>query len=149
MKVSWLMRAWLWSVLKIINSQQQPLSALKDCCQKSWSNPFCSTVFCLQDPGWRLSEFLDGDGRLPEQNKFPPKHPKYTLFGWIGSVLHQDEGGIGKSIPDAQENSRNPKDFPRAKPEGNREGRGDGFPNTSRVLVERGYNISLLSTKYQ
>ena len=30
-----------------------------------------------------------------------------------GSVLHQDEGGIGKSIPDAQEISRDPKDFPR------------------------------------
>ena len=43
---------------------------------------------------------------------------------YIGSVLHQDEGGIGKSIPDAQEISRDPKDFPRAKPEGNLEGRG-------------------------
>ena len=32
---------------------------------------------------------------------------------WIGSVLHQDKGGIGKSIPDAQEISRDPKDFPR------------------------------------
>ena len=35
------------------------------------------------------------------------------------SVLHQDEGGIGKSIPDAQKISRDPRDFPRAKPEGN------------------------------
>ena len=40
------------------------------------------------------------------------------------SVLHQDEGGIGKSIPDAQQISRDPRDFPRAKPEGNLEGRG-------------------------
>ena len=40
------------------------------------------------------------------------------------SVLHQDEGGIGKSIPDAREISRDPRDFPRAKPEGNLEGRG-------------------------
>ena len=40
----------------------------------------------------------------------------------IGSVLHQDEGGIGKSIPDAQEISRDPKDYPRAKTEGNLEG---------------------------
>ena len=40
------------------------------------------------------------------------------------SVLHQNEGGIGKSIPDAQEISRDPRDFPRAKPEGNLEGRG-------------------------
>ena len=43
---------------------------------------------------------------------------------WIGSVLHQDKGGIGKSIPDAQEISQDPKDIPRAKPEGNLEGRG-------------------------
>ena len=42
----------------------------------------------------------------------------------IVSVLHQDEGGIGKSIPDAREISRDPRDFPRAKPEGNLEGRG-------------------------
>ena len=42
----------------------------------------------------------------------------------IVSVLHQDEGGIGKSIPDARKISRDPRDFPRAKPEGNLEGRG-------------------------
>ena len=42
----------------------------------------------------------------------------------IVSVLHQNEGGIGKSIPDAQEISRDPRDFPRAKPEGNLEGLG-------------------------
>ena len=35
----------------------------------------------------------------------------------IVSVLQQEEGGIGKSIPDA-------RDFPRAKPEENLEGRG-------------------------
>ena len=39
-------------------------------------------------------------------------------------MLHQDEGGIGKSIPDARKISRDPRDFPRAKPEGNLEGRG-------------------------
>ena len=61
----------------------------------------------------------------------------------IGSVLHQDEGGIGESIPDAQEISRDPKDFPRAKPEGNLEGRGDGFPNNSRVLVEDGHSLNI------
>ena len=44
--------------------------------------------------------------------------------GRIVSVLHQDEGGIGKSIPDARKISRDPRDFPRAKPEGNLEGRG-------------------------
>ena len=42
----------------------------------------------------------------------------------IVSVLHQDEGGIGKSIPDVKEISWDPRDFPRAKPEGNLEGRG-------------------------
>ena len=39
-------------------------------------------------------------------------------------MLHQDEGGIGKSIPDARKISQDPRDFPRAKPEGNLEGRG-------------------------
>ena len=32
----------------------------------------------------------------------------------IVSVLHQDEGGIGKSIPDGRKISRDPRDFPRA-----------------------------------
>ena len=40
------------------------------------------------------------------------------------SVLHQDEGGIGKSILDGQKISRDPKDFPLAKPEVNLESRG-------------------------
>ena len=56
----------------------------------------------------------------------------------IVSVLHQKEGGIGKYIPDAQEISQDPRHFPRAKPEGNLEGGGDNFPNTSRVLVKYG-----------
>ena len=34
----------------------------------------------------------------------------------IVSMLHQNQGGIGKSIPDAQEISRDPRDFPMAKP---------------------------------
>ena len=38
-------------------------------------------------------------------------------------VLHKNEGGIEKSIPDAREISRDPRYFPRAKPEGNLEGR--------------------------
>ena len=42
----------------------------------------------------------------------------------IVTALHQNEGGIGKSIPDAQKISWDPRDFPRAKPEGNLEGRG-------------------------
>ena len=39
-------------------------------------------------------------------------------LGGIGSVLHQDEGDIGKSIPDAQEISRDSRDVLRAHPEG-------------------------------
>ena len=39
-----------------------------------------------------------------------------------------NEGGIGKSIPDAQEISRDLRDFPRAKTEGNLEGRGKYLP---------------------
>ena len=30
---------------------------------------------------------------------------------YLGSVIHQDEGGIGKSIPDAQEISWDPRDL--------------------------------------
>ena len=105
------------------------------------------------------------------------------------SVLHQDSGGIGKSIPSALEISLGhgfctprPSGFPSgfalgkslgsrgAKPmaagnlsrfpstleislglrpreisrvSGNLSGVGDGFPNTSLVLVEHGYNPSL------
>ena len=41
-----------------------------------------------------------------------------TYMMGIVSVLHQNEGGIGKSIPDAQDISRDPRDVPRARPEG-------------------------------
>ena len=34
-------------------------------------------------------------------------------------MLHQNEGGFGKSIPDAQEIYGDLRDFQRAKPEGN------------------------------
>ena len=39
--------------------------------------------------------------------------------------------------------SLTPKRFPetREKPKGNLEGGGDGFPNTSRVLVEHGHSL--------
>ena len=65
------------------------------------------------------------------------------------SVLHQNSGVIGKSIPSALEISLDPRDFPRASPSGNllglrkSLGRRDGFPNTSLVLVEHGYNLYL------
>ena len=42
----------------------------------------------------------------------------------IVSVLHENEGGIGKSIPSALEISLNPRDFPRASPSGNLSGLG-------------------------
>ena len=57
------------------------------------------------------------------------------------SVLHQNSGGIGKSIPSALQISLNPRDFSRASPSGNLSGVGDGFPNTSLALVGHGYNI--------
>ena len=56
----------------------------------------------------------------------------------IVSVHCLEEGCIGKYIP------RGPRDFPRgakSPPEGNLEGGGDGFPNTSRVLVEHGHSL--------
>ena len=59
----------------------------------------------------------------------------------IGSVPHQDEGGIGKSIPDAQEISQDPSPREILRVEGNLEGRGDEFPNNSRVLVEDGHSL--------
>ena len=40
------------------------------------------------------------------------------------SVLHQNSGGIGKSIPSALEISLDPRDFPRASPSGNLSGLG-------------------------
>ena len=40
------------------------------------------------------------------------------------SVLHQNSGGIGKSIPSALEISLNPRDFPQASPSGNLSGLG-------------------------
>ena len=50
-----------------------------------------------------------------------------NIMGDIASLLHQDEGGIGKSIPDAQKISRGrcPREISRV--EGNLEGRGDFF----------------------
>ena len=60
-------------------------------------------------------------------------------------MLHQNEGGIGKSIPDPQEISWNPRDFPREilKVEGNLMGGGDGFPNNLLVLVEHRFNLDM------
>ena len=43
------------------------------------------------------------------------------------SVLHQNSGGIGKSIPSALQISLDPRDFPRASPSGNLSGLGKSF----------------------
>ena len=59
-------------------------------------------------------------------------------------ALHQNSGVIGKFIPSALEISLEPQVFPRASPSGNLSdlenllGVGDGFPNTSLVLMEDG-----------
>ena len=71
------------------------------------------------------------------------------------SVLHQDSGGIGKSIPSALEISLG-NGFCTPRPPGNPEGLGvqnpwpreilgvgDGFSNPSLLLVEHGYNLNL------
>ena len=49
-----------------------------------------------------------------------------------------NEGGIGKSISDALEISRDQRDISMV--EGNLEGRGGGFPNTSLVWMVHKYN---------
>ena len=64
-----------------------------------------------------------------------------TVSEKIVSVLHQNEGGIGKSIPDAREISRGRSLKEISRVEGNLEGGGDGFLNTSRVLVEYGHSL--------
>ena len=65
------------------------------------------------------------------------------------SVLHQNSGGIGKSIPSRFPSTLEislglrPREISRVS--GNLSGVGDGFPNTSLVLVEHGYNPTLLA----
>ena len=61
---------------------------------------------------------------LCQQNKNKFLTSLTNISEKIVSVLHQDEGGIAKSIPDGRKISQDPRDFPRAKPEGNLEGRG-------------------------
>ena len=56
------------------------------------------------------------------------------------SALHQNSRGIGKSIPDSQEISWDPRDFPRAKPKENPEGL---------VLVEYGYILFTHDLEYR
>ena len=64
--------------------------------------------------------------------------------------------GLGVQNPRPRKISRislDPRDFPRASPSGNllglgKLGGGDGFPNTSLVLVEHGYNTSRVLVEY-
>ena len=60
------------------------------------------------------------------------------------SVLHQDLGGIGKSIPSALEISLGLRPREISRISGNLLGVGDGFPNTSLVLVEHEYNAAVI-----
>ena len=59
------------------------------------------------------------------------------------SVLHQNLGGIEKSIPSTLEIflGLRPREISRVS--GNLSGVGDGFPNTSLVLVEHGDSVQL------
>ena len=65
--------------------------------------------------------------------------------------------GLGVQNPRPRKISRislDPRDFPRASPSGNllglgKLGGGDGFPNTSLVLVEHGYNVSFILTPHK
>ena len=59
------------------------------------------------------------------------------------SVLHQNSGGIGKSIPSALQISLGLRPWDISRVSGNLSGVGDGFPNTSLVLVEHGYNTKI------
>ena len=75
-----------------------------------------------------LGENLEGNNFCGKRKYWKKNHLRMDLalqrYLRVVSVLHQDEGGIGKSIPDARKISPDPRDFPRAKPEGNLEGRG-------------------------
>ena len=103
---------------------------------------------------------------IKRENGFYPD-PLYTAqIEYIVSVLHQNEGGIGKSIPDAEDQEIHPcgqgridsvkispsllrmRECPFSRVSGNLSGVGDGFPNTSLVLVEHGYNTSLVLVEY-
>ena len=70
------------------------------------------------------------------------------------SVLHQDSGGIvyvhcreegciGLYILDDQEISRGPRDVPRAKPEGNSEGRGVQNPRPREISRAEGMDFPI------
>ena len=86
-------------------------------------------------------------------------HTKVVFAKMLGKVL--DPGFKGYAAPTCEIKCKKPfpkpERFPVAKPEGNlkgrekSQGRGDGFPNTSRVLVENGHsiiiNLSIVSVK--
>ena len=90
----------------------------------SWSTNYDTVIkLCVHFHSNILLPYLHCNHDL-QLAKGGQKHFWVAKNDCIVSVLHQDEGGIGKSIPDGRKISRDPRDFPRAKPEGNLEGRG-------------------------
>ena len=88
----------------------------------------CGMDFSSLASYWQIKALLMLEPSVTPQNQYFPADAERMAvhclqLGYIVSVLHQDEGGIGKSIPDDQKISRDPRDFPRAKYEGNLEGR--------------------------
>ena len=71
------------------------------------------------------SRFFAVERQIQHQQYFALLAPLGTLNAdlYTVSALHQNEGAIGKFIPDAQE------------------GRGGGSPNSSQVLVENGHSL--------
>ena len=100
---------------------------------------------CTMYTLWKAFVLKVESGTAPDKSMFTcPLCSNFHKLQ-IVSVLHQDEGGIGKSIPAAQfpetqeiSRGRSPREISRV--EGNLEGGGDGFPNSSRVLVEYGHS---------
>ena len=112
---------------------------MKDFEVHCWNN---AGSLSKMDIFWKLGQPINQEnltkmrikGGLWDTRTFMLKRLKVHDSGFhlrvIVSVLHQNEGGIGKSIPDAQEISRDPREF----------------PNTSLVLVEHGYNVDIVGS---
>ena len=62
--------------------------------------------------------------------------PVLKIIQLVVSVLHQNEEGIGISIPDVQEISQDTRDFPRAKTKGNFEGHVGGARIQCRTSIQ-------------
>ena len=118
--------------------EDEPLPSIAVWCT-FWEENMKHNFFALLGPysePYRFKEKII-DIRINKDFFLQKSAQSYLSKCMNGSVLHQDEGGIGKSIPDAMPKS--PREILRV--EGNLEGRGDRFPNTSRVLVEDGHSL--------